>query len=532
METIIVDGASLTLEDVEAVARHHAEVRLSDDSEVVERIRRSRELNETLMAEGMAIYGVTTGVGDSVDRHVGIDRVDALQSSLVKMLGCGVGDYLSVEACRAILLARVNCLAKGYSAVRPELIERLVLLLNRDLVPCIPEIGSVGASGDLIPSSYIAAVVTGERHVYDKERMRPTRDAFRDAGIEPMTLAPKEGIALVNGTNVMTGLAALAVQDAHRIARLADACTALTTEALTGIGGPFEPFLHEATKPHPGQVASAARIKHLLEGSRLARDYHETVSGLGTTERGLKRVDVKIQDQYSVRCAPHCIGALLDAVTWIRETLRTELNSANDNPLYDVDAGVVRSGGNFSGFHVALAMDTLKVAVSSVSDLIDRQFALVNDEKYNMGLGMCCIHPRPDDDPDAGTHHGFKGAQLAISALTAEALHLASPMTVFSRSTACHSQDKVSMGATAARQAVQIVSLVENALALHLLLSCQAADIRGADKLAEGTRRIYEAVRAVSPYVERDRELQDDIVAVRGLIRSRELLALIPDEAQ
>jgi histidine ammonia-lyase/phenylalanine ammonia-lyase len=527
MEAISIDGSSLTLEQVVRVARAKAPVALTRDGAVLARIRSSRELNDKLTREGTPIYGVTTGLGDSVDRHVGPDRVAKLQEGLITFLGVGVGDYLSVEECRAILLARINCLAKGYSAVRLELIERLIALLNRDLVPCIPKIGSIGASGDLIPSSYIAAVVMGRREVYDQGRVRPTAEAYAEAGLEPMPLESKEGLAMVNGTNVMTGLAILALEDASKLAILADAATALATEALTAISGPFEPFLHDVAKPHPGQMTSAARIKRLLAGSQLARDYHEIVGKLGTIEKGTRRLDVKIQDKYSIRCAPQCIGALHDAMDWIRKTLTIELNSANDNPLYDLDQGLVRSGGNFSGFHVGLAMDTLKVAVASVSDLLDRQFELINDEKYNMGLGMCCAHPFPEDHPEAGCHHGFKGMQLAISALTAEALNASSPMTIFSRSTACHNQDKVSMGATAARQAREVVELHKRVTAIHLLILCQAADLRGAVKLAPGTRRVYEAVREVSAYVERDRELRDDVERVVGLIENGELVRAV-----
>src|SRR5215831_6854865 len=206
METVIVDGASLRLEHVEEVARHRAPVALASDPAVLARIRSSYELNQRLLAGGMPIYGVTTGFGDSVDRHIGLDRAAALQANLITYLGCGVGDYLPAEECRAITLARVNCLAKGNSAVRPALVERLIELLNRDIVPCIPEMGSVGASGDLIPGSYIAAVVMGQRAVYHRGRVRPTPEVYADAGLAPMALEPKEGLAMVNGTNFMTGV--------------------------------------------------------------------------------------------------------------------------------------------------------------------------------------------------------------------------------------------------------------------------------------------------------------------------------------
>jgi histidine ammonia-lyase/phenylalanine ammonia-lyase len=530
-DPITIDGGSLTLEDVEAVARRGVRVSLGADSAMRDRIARSYALNQELMGRGMPIYGVTTGLGDSVDRHIGLDRAARLQGNLIAYLGCGVGDYMPLDDCRAMLLARVNCLAKGYSAVRPALIERLVDLLNRDIIPCIPEMGSVGASGDLIPASYIAAVVMGKREVYHAGRRRPTEAAYAEAGLAPMTLEPKEGLAMVNGTNFMTAVGVLALQDAHGLGVIADACTALATEALTGITGPFDPFLHDIAKPHPGQVASAARTRRLLRGSRLARDYAEVVSELGTMEAGYRRLDAKIQDKYSIRCAPQCVGALHDVVAWGRQILSVELNSSNDNPLYDLDAGAVRSGGNFSGFHVALAMDTLKTAVASVADLLDRQFELINDEKYNMGLGMCCTNPLPEDHPEAGTHHGFKGMQLAISALTAEALNACMPMTVFSRSTACHNQDKVSMGATAARQAREVVNLTQQVAAMHLLILCQAADLRGAGGLGEGSRRVYAAVRKVSPFVEFDRELRADIEQVVALIRSGALTVAIEGAA-
>jgi histidine ammonia-lyase/phenylalanine ammonia-lyase len=525
--TITIDGHSLTLDDVHAVARGRARVALSDDPAVRVRIEATAALNRALVASGKPIYGVTTGPGHAVSQQVGVDRAARLQETFITFLGCGVGDGLSVEECRALLLARINCLARGYSAVRLALIERLIELLNRDIIPWVPSIGSVGASGDLIPSSYVAAVVMGRRRVHYEGEVRQAADVLAEAGLEPMSLEPKEGLALVNGTSVMAGVGALAILDAERLAVVADACTAMATEALAGIVGPFQPFLHEVAKPHPGQIASAARIWKLLEGTGLGQDFPELVERLGTLQSGVRPLERQIQDNYSIRCAPQCIGALGDAITWARGIVETELNSSNDNPLYDPEAGTVASGGNFSGFHIGLAMDTLKVAVASVADLIDRQFELVNDEKYNNGLGVCCAAPVPDDHPEAGLRYGFKGMQLGISSVTAEALNAATPMTTFSRSTACHTQDKVSMGATAARQAREIVGLTEIAAAMHLLILAQAADLRGADKLAPGTRRVYDAIRRMSAFVESDRELEDDIQRVLAMIRSGELATTI-----
>jgi histidine ammonia-lyase/phenylalanine ammonia-lyase len=522
-QAVRLDGASLTLGDVAAVARGGARVELSADPRVRARLEESWRLNRDLIAEGVPIYGVTTGVGDSVGRQIAPDRAALMQTYLMRKNGCGTGPTLPAEYARAVVLVRANCLARGHSAVRPLVIERLLDLLNEDYVPVIPEQGSVGASGDLIPGSYVSAALMGERKVMRDGLVMPAADAWAALGKEPITLDVKEGLALINGTHLMAGIAALAVLDAERVAAAADVCTAMLCEALTGIVGAFHPFIH-AVKPHPGQRRSAALIRSLLDGSTLVRAYDRTVAAAGRMgEDGYRELPVKIQDKYSLRCAPQCIGALYDTVAWAGQWITTEINSANDNPLYDLDARQVHSGGNFSGFHVALAMDALKTAVASIGDLLDRQFELMVDEKFNNGLTPNLIARLPDDHPEKGIFHGFKGMQLAISALAAEALNRCMPMTVFSRSTECHNQDKVSMGSVAARQARDVIELVERCCAIHLLAACQAADLRGADGLGR-TRVVYERVRAVSPFVERDRELEDDIYAVVDLLRSGALL--------
>ncbi len=519
-----IDGESLTLEDVLAVARGGARVELSNDPAVRGRIETSLRLNRELIAEGVPVYGVTTGVGDSVGRQIAPGRAALMQTYLMRLNGCGTGPTLPVDYARAVVLVRANCLAKGYSAVRPVLIERLLDLLNEDYVPAIPEQGSVGASGDLIPGSYIAAALMGERTVTHDGRELPSAAAWEALGKEPIVLAEKEGLALVNGTHLMAGIAALTLLDAERVARVADICTAMLCEALTGIVSAFHPFISDV-KPHAGSVRSAAAIRALLETSALVRPYDSAIGAAGKMDErtGYRELSVKIQDNYSLRCAPQCIGALYDTIAWARQWLTTEINSANDNPLYDVANHQVHSGGNFAGFHVALAMDTLKTAVASIGDLLDRQFELMVDEKFNNGLTPNLIAPLPDDHPEKGIYHGFKGAQLAISALAAEALSKCMPLTVFSRSTEAHNQDKVSMGAIAARQARDVTELVERCAAIHLLGACQAADLRGADKLG-GTRAAYDRIRAVSPFVERDRELQADIYAVTAMIHTGALL--------
>lgn len=505
--TVWLDGESLRVEDVVAVARDGVRVRLAPGA--YERVERSHALNRDLIARGEPVYGVTTGFGDSVGRRIDPARAGSLQAHLLDFLGCGTGPMLDPAYARAVTLARANCLARGASAVRPIVIERLCDLLNAGAAPVIPEQGSIGASGDLVPSSYVAAALTGRRTLFWDGEIAPAERFWEQRGVAPLELEAKEGLALVNGTAFMVGIGCLAVEDARRLARVADLCTALTVEGLRGIDGPFAAFVH-AVKPHPGQARSAATIRGLLEGSGLARTYAEVADA-----------SLPIQDKYSIRCAPQCIGALYDTADWVEQWLLTELNSANDNPLYDVEAGAVHSAGNFSGFHVALAMDSLKTAVASIVDLMDRQMELLVDEKFSNGLTPNLAGRA--DRADAALDHGYKGIQIAMSALAAEALNRTMPMTSFSRSAECHNQDKVSMGATAARQARDVLEIAERAAAMHVLAGCQAADLRGASRLG-GTRAAYERVRAVSPPLEQDRPMDAEIMAVTDLIRRGMLL--------
>jgi histidine ammonia-lyase/phenylalanine ammonia-lyase len=513
---VTIDGRTLRLDDVAAVA-YGAHVELAPA--VREGIERSLALKRDLIERGVPLYGITTGFGDSVRRQIAPDRADALQLHLIRMLGAGTGPAASEAAARAVTLLRANSLVRGHSGVRYELVERLVDLLNAGIAPVIPEEGSVGASGDLVPLSYIAAALIGTREVYHHGRVRPAADALREAGFEPLTLESKEGLALVNGTAFMTGIGALAAHDARRIAAVADICTAMCVEVLCGITGPFDVFVHDVAKPHPGSVRSARRIRSFLAGSKLARGYEEVVQDAGTLARGVRELEVSIQDQYSLRCAPHFIGVLWDALDWIERWLEIEINSTNDNPLFDAENGRVLSGGNFAGGHLAFAMDALKTAVASLADLMDRQLELIVDEKFNHGLTANLIARVPSGDDREGIEHGFKGMQIACSSLAADALSRCMPLTAFSRSTECHNQDKVSMGATAARAARDVVALTEKVAAIHVIALCQAADLRGPSKLGR-TREVYDAVRRVVPFGETDREFADDIASVVAMIRS------------
>ena len=520
---VVIDGCQLTLKDIASVARGGAPAILTTNATVRSRIDRTRRQLSELVERGTPVYGVTTGFGDSVHRHIDSNNAALHQERLIAFLGNGTGASLPEPTARAVTLIRANNLARGYSGVRIELIERLLELLNAGITPVIPEEGSVGASGDLVPLSYVAAVVTGRRKVRFRGRIVDAADALAKTGLEPLVLQEKEGLGLVNGTAYMTAIAALACLDADRLAHLADVCTAMTVEVLGAITTPFHPFLHDVTKPHPGQIRSAANIRGLLTGSRMGRAYEDVIAEI--TSKGVKpsQSTAQIQDKYSIRCAPHFTGVLFDVLAWATQWVETEVNASTDNPLLDPTSGEVFSGGNFSGGHIALAMDTLKAAVSSVADLLDRQLALVVDEKFNRGLGPNLIPACPEDHPEYGLNHGFKGMQLACSSLTADALSRGMPLSAFSRSTECHNQDKVSMGATAARQARDVIEIVERVAAIHLLALCQAADLRGAHQLGR-TAAIYAKIRAKVPFVDRDRAMDQDIITVVDMIRNDTLL--------
>jgi len=526
--SVCIQGENLAIEDLVQVARGRVPAELTDDAACLRGIESSRGLKDRLIEQGQAIYGVTTGFGDSANRQVGSSKVRELQKSLVRMMGCGTGGHAPEDEARATTLIRANCLARGHSAVRPLVIERLLDLLNLGITPAIRERGSVGASGDLVPLSYVAAALQGTRQVFVDGELRMTKEVLDEVGLEPVELESKEALALLNGTAYMAAIAGLAAYDAASVAMAADVCTALTVEVTEGLQGSFAPFVHDVAKPHPGQVRSARHIRLLLSGSRLART--EATKGSageagrreGGDQAGYRLLGRHVQDRYSVRCAPHFIGGLWDTLEWASAWLEREINSTTDNPLFDTGTGQVHNGGNFAGSHVGLAADALRTAVASVADLSDRQLALIVDEKFSQGLPSNLVFPLDSEHPEAGVRHGFKGMQIACSSFVAEALHLCAPVTTHSRSTECHNQDKVSMATIAARRTRDVVRLTEEVLACHLLALCQAAEMRGVERLGM-TRMVFERVREVSAAVTCDRELEGDIARVVQLIRSREL---------
>jgi phenylalanine ammonia-lyase len=512
-----LDGSSLTIDDVVELARQGGRARIAPGAR--ERIESSLHLKHDLIAREIPIYGVTTGFGDSAHRQISPDKAARLQENMTRFLGCGTGPIATPEVVRATMLLRANCLSKGNSGVRPELIERLLLFLNEDVLPLIPERGSCGASGDLIPLSYVASALVGEADVVHRGHVTSARDVLAEMGAEQLVLEAKEGLGLTNGTSFMSAFACLAVHDADELAFVADLCTAMASEALLGNRGHFNAFVFE-TKPHPGQIESGRHVRELLDGSELSVDV-ELAGGLDGA--GFRQLDRQVQDKYSIRCAPHVVGALRDTLEWITRWVSVEINSSDDNPLFDVGEGRVQSGGNFYGSHIAQGMDSLKIALANLCDLMDRQLELVVDEKFNAGLTPNLIPFMEPTDPEAGLHHGFKGMQLSSSAMTAEAMHLSAPASIHSRSTEAHNQDKVSMGAIAARDARSIVELAQDVAAIHVIALCQALDLRGVDKASPKTRAAHDLVRAHVSFLDGDRRMHADVRAVSELIRSGSL---------
>lgn len=460
MQILIGAETFLTIEAIDCIARQVGTVRLSQEESFRDYINQGSAFLATKLLEEGYIYGVTTGYGDSCVRPVPLDLVNELPLHLLRFHGCGLGDFLTLAQTRAVLAVRLISLCQGFSGVTMELLERLELLLQKDILPLIPSEGSVGASGDLTPLSYVAAVIVGEREVWYQGQRRHTADVYRELSIQPYQLQPKEALALMNGTAVMTALATEAYCRARYLGRLASRLTAMTSLALKGNPQHFNATLFTA-KPHPGQNRIAGYIRLDLENAPATFP-----------------VD-RLQDRYSTRCAPHVIGVLEDMLPAFKTIIETEINSANDNPLIHIDQEnqkkTILHGGNFYGGHIAFVMDSLKNLVANIADLLDRQLATLVDLKFNHGLPA---NLSGATGPRAAINHGLKALQISASAWTAEALKNTMPASVFSRSTESHNQDKVSMGTIAARDALRVLQLTEQVTVAQLIATVQALRLR------------------------------------------------------
>ncbi len=501
---LVFDNQRLSIEDILATAHQRRPCVLGNAPEFVQRIEQGARFLDRLLQEDGVIYGVTTGYGDSCTTHIPRELVEQLPQHLYTFHGCGLGAELSPVAGRAVLAVRLTSLTRGYSGVSYGLLQQLVTLLQRDIVPIIPEEGSVGASGDLTPLSYVAAVLCGEREVYYRGERRKTAEVFSELDIKPLKLRPKEGLALMNGTAVMTALACLAFERTRYLTKLATRITALMTVAAQGNAHHFDELLF-AVKPHPGQQQVAAWLREDLHAGEPPRNPN------------------RLQDRYSLRCAPHVIGVAVDSLPWWRQFIENELNSANDNPIIDGEGEHVLHGGHFYGGHIAFVMDSMKNTVANIADLLDRQLAQLVDPKFNHGL-PANLSGAPQER--RAINHGFKAVQIGVSAWTAEALKLTMPASVFSRSTECHNQDKVSMGTIAARDCLRVLQLTEQVAAAVLLAACQGLELRQQAGNSEhgiegGLKTTFEEIRAAHGFLVEDRALEAEL---------RQLIACIQEQ--
>ena len=481
-----LNGQPLSLEQVAAVARGAAQVTLGASAR--ERVEAARTVIERIIAEERVVYGVNTGFGKLSDYTIPPDELRELQLNLVRSHACGVGAPLALAEARAMMLLRANVLALGFSGARALVIETLLAMLERDVVPVVPERGSVGASGDLAPLAHLAQVVIGEGEAFYRGARMSSAEALERAGIEPLRLEAKEGLALLNGTQAMTAVGALALARADRLARVATVAGAMTLEALRGTPVAFDARIH-AARPHAGQTEVAAHLRALLQDSEIRRSHLEN--------------DPRVQDAYSLRCMPQVHGAVRDALRHARAVVEIETGSATDNPLVFTDTNEVLSGGNFHGAPVALVCDYATIALVDLVSITERRVdRLVNPDENEDLPPFLTTHP--------GISSGFMMAQIVAAALVAEARARAHPASVDNVPTDGGKEDHVSMGMTAATKLRRVVEIAEHATAIELLTAAEALEHRAPLKPGVGVRRAYEVVRRHAPRLTRDRALAHD----------------------
>ncbi|MGC7871141.1 histidine ammonia-lyase [Desulfosporosinus sp. SYSU MS00001] len=500
---VALDGESLTLEQVIAVARHGAKAHLTLNAK--NKVLKSREFVEQLIKDNKSVYGITTGFGMFSNVVISTDDAKKLQRNLIMSHSTGVGEPLPSEVVRAILLLRANALAKGYSGIRPETLETLLEVLNAGIIPVIPEKGSLGASGDLAPLSHMVLVLLGEGEAFYQGQQMKGSEALALAGIKPVALEGKEGLALINGTQIMTAIAALAVWDAELLCKSANITAALSMEALEGILDAFDPKIH-AVRPHHGQMEVAEKIRQLTFGSSY-------VAG---------EPRPRVQDAYALRCIAQVHGPSKDALEYVKKVVETEINSATDNPLIFPEQGEVFSGGNFHGQPIALAMDFLGIAVAEMANIAERRLErLVNPNLSGLPAFLT---------PDGGLNSGFMIVQYAAASLVSENKILAHPASVDSIPSSANQEDHVSMGTIAARKARSIIENTANVLAMELLAACQGIDLReraGERQLGKGTIGAYKLVRSHINKLQEDRIMYPDVQRAKELVTSGKLVSSV-----
>lgn len=518
MNVLKLNGNSLTLEDLHDVVYERRPVMLEPDARIA--VEQARELVEELVASDRVAYAITTGVGQLSDVRIPHEQVCELQLNLVRSHCVGVGEPLPEAETRAMILLRANSLAKGFSGVRPVVIDTLCEMLNRGVHPVIPSQGSVGASGDLAPLAHLAQGLIGEGEVTFENRRIPASEALKTAGIKPLVLAPKEAISLMNGTQAMLAVGSLALLEAEALADSADVIAALSLDALKGTVVAFDERIHQA-RPHPGQIAVAANLRRMLEGEDAIRESHRACG--------------RVQDAYSLRCIPQVHGAVRDTLDHCRQVFETEMDSAVDNPLVflhpkaigapqplltQTTDGDIISGGNFHGEPLAFALDFLAIALSALAGISERRTERMVNPTLSEGLPAFLA-------PGAGLNSGFMMAQVTAAALVSENKVLAHPASVDSITTSGNKEDYVSMGMTAALKLMRVVQNTRRVLAIEALAAAQAIDFLLPLKTSRRGQQAHSAIRAVSATVNHDRTLAPDIERVAVIIASGALAEVL-----
>lgn len=500
--SIVLDGRSLTIADVGRVARGGAVASLSESA--ARRVTEARALVEKHLASDEPVYGINTGFGYLSNVRIPKADLAQLQVNLIRSHSTGVGAPLSPEQTRALMLLRANVMATGCSGVRLETVAMLLDMLNADVLPIVPGKGSVGASGDLAPLAHLALAMLGEGDVLHRGERKKSDEALRAIGRTPLSPEAKEGLCLINGTQAMGALGCLALRDAEALTAIADIAGATSVEGQKATPVAFDRRIHER-RPHPGQLASAANLRALLEGSRIAESHEDCE---------------KVQDAYSFRCMPQVHGATRDALAYVRKTLEVEINSATDNPLVFVESGEMLSGGNFHGQPLALALDFLAIATSELANISDRRVEQLIDPALSGLPAFLAENP--------GLNSGFMLAQVTAASLINENRVLCWPASTDSIPTSANREDHVSMGMTSARKAVEVVGNTRTCLAIELLCGCQAIDLVGLTP-GKGVEAAHRVVRKRVPFMKQDRVLCHDIDAVAEILASGELLRAVED---
>jgi histidine ammonia-lyase len=508
MNALTITLQGLKLKDVIDVARNCYSVNVSE--EVLDGVKRALATIEKAVSEGKIVYGVTTGFGALSDRIIPRKDVEKLQRNLLLSHSAGVGEPLDRETVRALMLLRANTLARGYSGISPGTLDLLIKMLNAKIHPVVPKKGSVGASGDLAPLAHVAATLIGEGKVEYGGKVMASREALKAANLTPLKLGPKEGLALINGSQLITAIGALAVYDSENLLKASQIATSLSLEAMNGRLDAFDRRIH-AVRPHNGQIAVAENILRITKGSQILSE----------------PTDKRVQDAYSLRCSPQVIGASKDAIEYVRKIVEVEINSATDNPLVFAEEGEILSGGNFHGQPLAIAMDLLTIALCNIGNICERRVARLTDEKLSGGLPAFLLRKHEEE----GLSSGFMIAQSTAAALAAENRCLSNPSSVDSIPTSANQEDHVSMGTTAATKAREVLRNTEYIVAIEVLCAAQGLEFRGIEKSGVGTLEAYRTVRRVAPSLSHDAELNPLIEATADLIHKGELVNSVEKKA-